>query len=183
MKKQILTILMTSLPLFSFAQTYKGSVKDQENKGIPFANVVLFSLPDSTFVTGTTTNDLGEFLLKSEQQITNGFLEISSIGYETKKLAAKEEVGTIVLQEATTELGEVVVKAQLPKMQVKDDAFVTTVQNSVLAKAGTANNVLQRLPMLTGKDGAYTVFGKGKAKIYINNREMRDTSELENLNS
>ncbi len=182
MKKQILTILMMSMVVFSFAETYKGTVKDPQDKAVPFANVVLFSLPDSTFVEGTTTNDLGQFLLESKK-VVKGYLEISSIGYETKKVAAKEDVGTIILQEETTELGEVVVKAQLPKMQVKDDAFVTTVQNSVLAKAGSANNVLQRLPMLTGKDGDYTVFGKGKAKIYINNREMRDASELENLNS
>jgi len=31
--------------------------------------------------------------------------------------------------------------------------------------------------------GVFSVFGKGDAKIYINNREMRDESELDNLNS
>ncbi len=183
MKKQILTILMISLVIPSFADTYKGVVKNQHNKAIPFANVVLFSLPDSTFITGTTTDDNGKFLLKNVTKITKGYLEVSFIGYETKKVEAKAKLGTIILEDAKNELGEVVVKARLPKMQVKNDAFVTTIQNSVLAKAGTANNVLQRLPMLKGKDGDYTVFGKGQAKIYINNREMRDNSELDNLNS
>ncbi len=69
MQKQIITILMMSVSLFSFAQTYKGTVKDTQNKPIPFANVVLFSLPDSTFVTGTTTDDKGVFLLKSQEQL------------------------------------------------------------------------------------------------------------------
>ncbi|MBS9768146.1 MAG: TonB-dependent receptor family protein, partial [Flavobacteriaceae bacterium] len=172
-----------SIAVVSFAQRYKGTVKDTQNKAIPFANVVLFSLPDSTFVTGTTTEENGQFLLECKKKIKKGYLEVSFIGYETKKVEAKAELGTIILQDAKNELGEVIVKARLPKMQVKNDAFVTTIQNSVLAKAGTANNVLQRLPMLTGKDGDYTVFGKGQAKIYINNREMRDNSELENLNS
>ncbi len=173
---------MMSMVVLSFAQSYKGTVKDTKGEAIPFANVVLYTLPDSIFVEGTTTDDLGQFSLESKK-IVKAYLKISSIGYETQTVAAKEEMGTVLLQDAMNELGEVVVKAQLPKMKVKNDAFVTTIQNSVLAKAGNANNVLQRLPMLIGKDGNYTVFGKGKAKIYINNREMRDASELENLNS
>ncbi len=95
MKKQILTFLMVSVVVFSFAQTYKGTVKDTENKPIPFANVVLFSLPDSTFVTGTTTEENGNFLLESKKKIAKGYLEVSFIGFETKKIIAKENVGTI----------------------------------------------------------------------------------------
>ncbi len=165
------------------AQTYEGTVKDPNEKAIPFVNVVLYTLPDSIFVEGTVTNDSGEFMIKTTRSINQGYIEISCIGYESETITAKAEIGTVILKEAANELGEVVVRAQLPKMQVKNDAFVTTIQNSVLAKAGNANNVLQRLPMLTGKAGNYTVFGKGKAKIYINNREMRDASALENLNS
>ncbi len=183
MKKQLLTFLMLNTVFYTFAQTYTGTVKDTKGEGIPFANVVLFSLPDSTFVTGTTTDNLGKFLLKNDKLIAKGYLEISSIGYEKQILSAKEDMGGVILKDDLNELGEVVVKGRLPKMKVKDDAFVTTIQNSVLAKAGTGNNVLQRLPMLTGKDGDYSVFGKGKAKIYINNREIRDNSELDNLNS
>lgn len=80
-------------------------------------------------------------------------------------------------------MGELVVKGDLPKIWLRNDALVTTVQNSVLSKAGTANDVLKRLPSITGKDGEFSVFGKGQAKIYINNREMRDVSELDILNS
>ncbi len=126
MKKQILTILMMSMVVFSFAETYKGTVKDPQNKAVPFANVVLFSLPDSTFVEGTTTDDLGKFLLKSEQEVTKGYLEISCIGYETQTVPAKEQLGNIILKEATNELGEVVVKASRPtfKMDAKGIATV-----------------------------------------------------------
>ncbi len=182
MRNLIITLIFIYVSATGMAQTYKGKVKDANGSAVPFANVMLYSLPDSTFVTGVITNDSGDFLLKSNKKVT-GYLEISFIGYKTVAVPAEENAGIIVLKEAASELGEVVVKAQLPKMQVKDDAFVTTIQNSVLAKAGTADNVLQRLPMLTGKDGIYTVFGKGQAKIYINNREMRDALELENLNS
>ncbi|NCD09691.1 MAG: TonB-dependent receptor [Negativicutes bacterium] len=43
--------------------------------------------------------------------------------------------------------------------------------------------MLKRLPSVTGDDGAFEIFGKGAAKIYVNNREMRDPSELDRINS
>ncbi|HBQ56098.1 MAG TPA: TonB-dependent receptor, partial [Porphyromonadaceae bacterium] len=54
---------------------------------------------------------------------------------------------------------------------------------TVLSKAGTANDVLKRLPAITGDNGDFSIFGKGKAKIYVNNRELRDVSELDLISS
>jgi len=181
MKKKLflLFISMSSLlPVFSQIQ---GRVADTNNQPIEFANVALYALPDSVLVTGTITDKNGEFSLTAND-IGNAFLKISFIGYETQVVPATSGQ-TVVLKAENTVLGEVVVQGNLPKIQLKNDALVATVQNSVLSKAGTANDVLKRLPLLTGDDGVFSVFGKGEAKIYINNREMRDVSELDNLNS
>ena len=181
MKKKLflLFISMSSLlPVFSQIQ---GRVADTNNQPIEFANVALYAMPDSSLITGTITDKNGEFSLTAND-IENAFLKISFIGYETQIVPAISGQ-TIVLKAENTILGEVIVKGNLPKIQLKNDALVATVQNSVLSKAGTANDVLKRLPMLTGDDGVFSVFGKGEAKIYINNREMRDVSELDNLNS
>lgn len=181
MKKKLLILffsMSTFCPVFSQIQ---GRVTDANNQPVEFANVALYALPDSMLVTGTITNKNGEFSLNAND-IGNAFLRISFIGYETQVVPAISGQ-TIVLKAENTILGEVVVKGNLPKIQLKNDALVATVQNSVLSKAGTANDVLKRLPLLTGDDGVFSVFGKGEAKIYINNREMRDASELDNLNS
>ncbi len=183
MKKQILTILMMSMVVFSFAETYKGTVKDPQNKAVPFANVVLFSLPDSTFVEGTTTDDLGKFLLKSEQEVTKGYLEISCIGYETQTVPAKEQLGNIILKEATNELGEVVVKASRPTFKMDAKGIATKVENTLLSTLGTANDVLAQLPFVNEDNGKISVFGRGKPLIYLNNRLLRNTNELQQLNS
>ena len=37
--------------------------------------------------------------------------------------------------------------------------------------------------MLTGKEGSYSVVGRGAAVIYINNRKITDATEIERLNS
>lgn len=78
-------------------------------------------------------------------------------------------------------LNEVTVK--LPKTRVKRDAVVTTVAGSVLEKAGTAEQVLDKIPNVSVSDGSVTVFGRGVPEIYINGRKMRDEAELSQIAS
>ena len=158
-----------------------GKIIDEKEQPLEFANIALYSSADSTMITGTVTDKKGEFSLKTKNQ-SNTFLKISFIGYETQTVPARRQQTIVMVAEAFT-LGEVVIKGDLPKIRLRNDALVITVQNSVLSKAGTGNDVLKRLPSLTGDDGQFSIFGKGQAKIYINNREMRDISELDNLSS
>ena len=41
------------------AQTVSGKLIDENKQPLPYANVVLLALPDSTFVTGTVTAEFG----------------------------------------------------------------------------------------------------------------------------
>ena len=148
---------------------------------IEFANVVLYTLPDSTFITGTVTDKNGEAKLNYEN-VDSAFIRVSYIGFESQYVPAISGQ-IIVLKVSLSHLNELEIKGNLPAIRLRDDALVVSVQNSVLSKAGTANDVLKRLPSVTDDKGVYSVFGKGEAKIYINNREMRDVSELDNLNS
>lgn len=176
------TFLIVSLLTQSLtAQIITGIVLDQTEQPVEFANVAIYSLPDSVMITGTVSDEKGNFSL-SGNGTDNAFLKVSFIGYQTQIVPAISEQ-TIMMRAEAFRLGELVVKGDLPKIQLRNDALVTTVQYSVLSKAGTANDVLKRLPSITGGDGEFSVFGKGQAKIYINNREMRDVSELDILSS
>ena len=178
--KIVLFFLFTGI-LFPLQAQIRGTVLDTDSNPIEFANVALYSIPDSTLLAGTITNSEGQFALTSDNAI-NAILKVSFIGYETKVVQAGSDQ-LIALAPETTELGELVVNGHLPRIRVRSDALVTSVENTVLSKAGTANDVLKRLPAVTGDDGAYEIFGKGAAKIYINNRELRDPSELDLINS
>lgn len=68
-------------------------------------------------------------------------------------------------------------------MQLKGDAMVTTVQGSILEKAGTGEDLLDKLPGVSADDGEVRVFGAGAPEIYINGRKVRDNSELNQLSS
>ncbi len=53
----------------------------------------------------------------------------------------------------------------------------------MLATTGSANDVLKNVPMLTGSNGNFSVFGRGNAIIYINGRLVRNSSEVGQLAS
>lgn len=178
---KLITTLLFTLSLFTLHAQISGVVTDTESNPIEFVNVALYSMPDSTLIAGTITNQDGHFSLNNDSN-SDAILRVSFIGYETKVVEAAGEQ-RITLMAETTELGELVVKGNLPRIRVRDDALVTSIENTVLSKAGTANDVLKRLPSVTGDDGAFEIFGKGAAKIYVNNREMRDPSELDRINS
>ena len=139
---------------------------------------------DSTYVTGAVTDTDGRFSITTD---VNGILtaKISFVGYETysSKVPASVNMGIITLTPSAVELGEVVVKATRPATTMKGNALVTNVEGSSLAIAGTANDVLVRVPMVVYNEGSIEVFGKGSPEIYINGRKVNDLQELSQLNS
>ena len=165
------------------AQTLSGKLVDEQNQPLPYANVVLLSLPDSVYVTGAVSREDGTFQLKNPEG-TERLMRISSVGYATiYKRCTAGNLGTMQLQPDAALLGEVVVKATLPVTRLKDDALSTNVQGTVLSRAGTAENVLARIPGLQKTKDGFEVFGKGAPLIYINGRKMRDGAELDQLSS
>lgn len=182
MKQKILLLLLLCGILLPLNAQINGTVIDSERNPIPFANVAIYSLPDSALITGTTTDQEGTFSFLDDRNSANALLRVSFIGYETQTVPALSGQ-TILLESDTTMLNELLVEGDLPRIRLRNDAVVATVQNTVLSKAGTANDVLKRLPAITGENGDFSIFGKGKAKIYVNNRELRDVSELDLISS
>lgn len=168
----------------AFAQGITGKVVDENNTPLDFVNVVLINKNDSTFISGTITNEDGSFLFEDVVNVP-AFLKFSSIGYATisKEIPPTGNLGIVTLIPESVMLGEVVVKSNRPVTAIKGDALVTNVAGSQLEHAGTANDVLTQVPMVLGRDGNFEVFGKGSPVIYINGREVQDLTQLSQLNS
>ena len=184
-KKMILCavspLFLTALQINASAQSIKGRVIDENDEPLAYANVML-QKADSTYISGTMTDTLGVFVLESAPQAA--MVHISFIGYDPYITAVHgTDMGTIRMIPDSEMLSKAVVKGYLPKTVIKGDAFVTPVENSILAEAGSANDVLEKLPGVISKDGGYEVIGKGTPIIYINGRLIRDNSELEQLSS
>lgn len=168
----------------AFAQCITGKVVNENNVPMAFVNVVLMTRADSTYITGTITKEDGSFLFENTHEKT-GIVKFTSIGYveQTRPIPSTGNLGTIRMSLDNVMLREVVVKANRLVTTVKGNALVTRVENSALAHAGTANDVLARVPMVFGRDGNFEVFGKGTPLIYVNGRKVLDLTELTHINS
>ncbi len=164
---------------FSIQAQLKGTLIDQDQQPIEFANVALYSLPDSIMITGTVSDEKGGFSLNGNGT-DNAFLKVSFIGYETQIVPAMREQ-TIVMRAEASQLGEVVVSGSRKIFKLDNGGIVAAVKNTVLETLTNANEVIAQMPFLSGKDGNFTVFGKGTPIIYINNRLVQDNNELEQL--
>ena len=182
MEKLLLILLLFCTGFRANAQSVSGKVLDENKKPIPYANVIILSAKDSTFIVGTTTADDGSFNFK---EVTVGnILKASFVGYEpfTTVLSNQDNL-TIVLKEDAKMMKEVVVKGSVPLHKMTTEGLQTNIENTILSKLGTCEDVLAHVPGLTKKKDGYEVFGRGTPIIYINGRQMRDATELERLKS
>ena len=146
--------IATALVLSSsaFSKNIKGRVLDEKGTPLEFVNVVL--LQDSVFITGVISNSNGEFQLSSDL-ITGMQLQLSSVGYDTKIIDINNdgELGDIKMTTSITQLKDVVVKGNASITYLKGNTLVTNVENSILANAGTAKDVLRQIPMVVENNG------------------------------
>ena len=182
--KWIAVAVMSVLSQVAFPQTREltGKVVDKDGEDMPFVNVVLLSLPDSTIMHGTVTDEQGMFSISAD--ISIGTLQLSMLGYETVSLPVEEVRGQIiVMEEDMNMLGEAVVKGFMPKTKLTGNSMITTIQGTVLGNAGTAHEMLSKVPGMTQRDDKLEVIGKGAPVFYINGRKVQDVDELKSLHS
>ncbi|MBP5388122.1 MAG: carboxypeptidase-like regulatory domain-containing protein, partial [Prevotella sp.] len=160
---------------------FGGKVIDEKGQPMEFVNVVLLSLPDSSFIQGAVTDEQGVFKIVTD--VNQGLFKVTCMGYQTLYVNAGQNL-TIQMQVDTQLLSEVVVKGQLPKTHAKGDAMRTTVAGTILEKAGTVSDALGKIPSLeTERGGSVKVLGRGDAEVYINGRRVQDMNELARLRS
>ena len=57
----LLIVFLIAIPTYS--QNIMGKIVNENNQSVPYVNIVLLSLPDSTFISGTISNEKGYFTL------------------------------------------------------------------------------------------------------------------------
>ncbi len=154
----------------------RGRVTDADGVGIEYANVTLYSLPDTTFVTGAITDDAGEFVIVTRKH-DKLLLKISFVGYQTQLIPALPEQHVIMHAKAT-ELVEVSVKAMRPKVNFKYDRFEIIIENSLAEKGNTIEMLLLQLPgVWSTSSGEITINGVPGVQVIINDRIIKLSGE------
>lgn len=182
--KNLIAGLALCSPFYTLAVSepaLRGIVTDENGSPIEFANVVILNLPDSTLICGTVTDQDGLF---SFTDINGDVMRINYIGYAEKIIDSPSgDLGTIMLEPLYFNLSEVTVKGSRPVARIKNDAISVDVKGTYLANTGTATEVLGKMPFVSRNGSEIEVIGKGTPIIYINGRQVRDMSELEQLSS
>ena len=166
-----------------------GRVVDESGNPIEFANISLHGAADpnssdrkSTYINGGVSNENGDFVIPcSEKRI---MLKVTYVGYKTvTRHVSVGNIGTITLLPETYMVKGVEVKGEIPQYKAVQGGMTVDVQHSILHDVGTADDLLSMIPMIQGSNGKFEVLAKGEPEIYINNKKVRDPSELKQLKS
>ena len=178
-------ILQLSFIAISNAQTsvtVSGIIKDKNSKAnLPFVNVVLKTEKDSTFVSGTVTNEEGRFSL-SKIISGNYYVEVSYVGYTTKKqslfvgnLTEFLDIKTIEIEEKSTALQEVVVTGKTAEISEKMDKKTFSLKDNISQGGGSVLQAMQNLPSVTVQDGKVQLRGNDKVTVLIDGKQTAIT--------
>ncbi|GGD48284.1 TonB-dependent receptor [Emticicia aquatilis] len=182
-KTKILFTIILQLLIFSAANaqalvTISGIVKDKNTKtSLPFVNIVLKTEKDSTFVSGTATNEDGRFSL-SKIKSGNYYLEFTYLGYSTKKqplfvgnLTEYLDIKTVELEERAKQLDEVVVTGKAEEISEKMDKKTFSVKDNISQSGGSVLQVMQNLPSVTVQDGKVQLRGSDRVTVLIDGKQ------------
>jgi len=158
--------------------TISGMVKDKNSKTyLPYVNVVLISEKDSSFVSGTITNEEGRFSV-SNIESGNYLLEISIIGFKTTQLSLFVgnlskylDIKTIELEEKSIELQEVLVVGKTAKISEEMDKKTFSLQENISQNGGSVLQAMQNLPSVTVQDGKVLLRGNDKVTVLIDGKQ------------
>ena len=187
--KPILSILIALLVSFSVnAAIVKGRVYDSTyNEGEPFATVRIYSIPSTPMVPGEMqeppkpdytfiTDENGEFSFNIEKD-DHYFIEFSAIGKESvfrdidTRKDKEIDFGDIIMKEDVKNLGEVMVVAQRPLVEMKTDEMTYNVASDNDSKTYTLLEMLRKVPMVSvdGEDNI-SVNGSSNFQVYVDGR-------------
>ncbi|GGW30265.1 TonB-dependent receptor domain-containing protein [Arenibacter certesii] len=192
-------LLVLLMPLGVIAQnisvSVSGDIKDKvSGQELPFVNVILKKSSDSSFVSGTISNDKGLFTI-SDAVPGDYVIEASYIGYKNYSLplfigsnSEFIDIGSILLEEDIQQLDEVVVTGQQDAITGRMDKKTFSLENNVSQSGGSVLQSMSNLPGVTTQDGQVQIRGNNQVVILIDGKQTALTgfgnqNALENIPS
>lgn len=179
MKNLFSLLLLVILTMMGFvamaAGDVRGRVVNGSGQAVGYATIVAMS--GDRQVAGTTSDEQGRFSLR----IANGEYKVivEFVGYapieRTLRVGDDVDLGDVVMVEQATEIGNVVVSAQMIRREA--DRFVVDVANSDSAIGKDGVDVLKQSPGVWVDDDGISINGAEGTTVYINDREVRLSGE------
>lgn len=181
MRRKLLLLLLTLMPALAIqAQTHplSGEVLDPEAKPLVFASVLLLNPADSTLQFYGITNQEGHFDIKNIKE-NKYLLQISSMGYQTLyrnisvPVKAGNTLGTLVLESAPVDVGEVKVVGERVPLAIKKDTVEYNAAAFKLKSDAVTEDLLKKLPGIeVDRAGNVKAMGEDVRKVYVDGKEF-----------
>lgn len=185
MKRLTLLSLLIGWHSLSFGQI-TGAVIDQNGVPVSFANVILLEAIDSSFVTGTSTEDDGSFSIEPSE-LGNFLVKISSISYQTYESSILSittsnksiDLGKITLLSEPNGLVEVIVSAKKDFIQNTPTGQIINIQGSLMTKGSNTLQILERLPgiVLDRRNNQFSMNGQSGIALFFDGRRVQMSME------
>ena len=140
------------------------------------ANIQLFSLPDSTALSGTSSDDKGAYRLLN---VSTGdyYLQVSYLGFGTqyKEISVEErdlENMDFTLSPQEVELGEFSVIARRPRVDVRGDTTAFHADGYRTNRDANVQELITRMPGFTVEDGEIQAQGEQIASVLVDGEEF-----------
>jgi len=153
-------------------------VEFASEKPMGYANVVLFSLRDSSMVTGAVTTMDGNFILE-KVPFGRFYLIANFIGFNKETIEGLMinpkkmtlDLGVIHLHSATENLETVEITAQKEHIEYQIDKKVINVGQDIMAQGGTAVTALENTPSVqVDIDGNVSLRGSSSFTVLVDGR-------------
>ena len=186
MKRLLTFVTVLFVTLFtSLAQDIEvsGKVVDSKSKSpIEFATIKLLDKTSGSLLVGTTTKADGGLLLITQED--DFVLEISFIGFISKTIEeyeisnGKVDFGTILLEEDSKLMDEVVIRGERSSTEFRLDKRIFNVGQDLSSTGASALEVLNNVPSVTVDiEGQIQLRRAGGVQIMINGKPSVLTSD------
>ena len=177
----LLMFLFCSFALFGQKNlSITGTIVDNATKEpVDFATVSLLNAKDSSFVSGSMSNDKGVFVLQS---LSKGkyLINVTYVGYKAvyqpvtlSDANPVTNIGKISLTASDILLKETVVVGKAPEVVAKNDTIEFNADSFKTPQNSALEDLLKKLPGTeVDKDGNITVNGKSITKILVEGKEF-----------
>lgn len=171
------TILVLVFALFSLTTTAQytidGTVRDENNIPLTFANVLVYKDAQETPITAMATNEQGAYIFENLEAGTYQ-LEVSMLGFKTKKsekyvLSDAQSMQNINFSLALDQLDEVVITAKKPIIKQTAEKIIVDISASSMINTNV-QDVMKKIPGVIVNNGNLNYAGQSNIRILINGK-------------
>ncbi|WP_306640877.1 outer membrane beta-barrel family protein [Sanyastnella coralliicola] len=172
-------MLLVSGTLSAQVGSVSGTLIDNTNSPVPFANVILYSAADSSMakVEATTQDGVFNFI---EVPVGQYYVDASFIGFDNKRIddvqinsGEETKLGSIKMSPSSVALAEAEVAVERPLVEILPDRTVFNVEGTVNNTGDNAFTLMRKAPGVNvDNNDNINVLGRAGVMVYVDGKQL-----------